>query len=458
MTMTNRSLIAILVVVQLASPLAIAQGNDTSDLAINVVSAEDLGCSDDGSLAGPGDLRVTVSVDGHQRLQTVKAQDQEAPEYAAFTVVEAVELPATIHVVIEEAEPGGFFGMGTSWETCDASPDASTTYEATWEGDQQEIVARGGGDRPAEAIVVLGPEAPDRPVLTEQATGTDQATLTWDTASADEITGHRLRWAPVGEVFHESGPEAGEHTVEDLCDNTPYTFQVLRDADPWHIASEPLEVTTQNKAPFAPVVLQADKTDGNLTVAWLMPTSHDLATIDLHAGTASTFQPDETTRLETYRGPFAFQPVEVTVTDPPQHVTHLRVTVTDTGGLSATSEAFAIGDEPTDPQSVPESEDAECPGAADRIGHTATLDEARPDEDGQPPAPPSDDTDPAEPTPQGPNTEDPFPPDGEAQPTQDGQRASDDSSDGIGVWIGLLAGIALTLAVVAIVLVLTGRA
>ncbi len=454
-TMRGSPLIAILLVLPVAVTALAAQGaTATSDLAINVVSAEDLGCTDD-TLAGPADLRVTVSVDGQARLQTVKAQDQDNPEYAAFTLIQAVELPATIQVVIQEAEPGGFLGTGTSWETCDAAPGASSTYEVTWEGDQRELVARGDGERAAEAIVVVGPEAPSRPALSEEATGTDQVTLAWEGGTHEAITGHRLRWAQVGDQLHEAGPSAGQHTVRDLCDNTAYTFQVVRDAEPWHIASDPLEVTTANQAPQAPIIVRANTTDGNLTVAWLLPTSHDLERLDLHAARTGTFQPDETTRLATYRGPLGFQPVETTVTDVPTEATHVRVVATDTGGLSATSEPFAIGGEARDPGTIPESEDAGCPGAADRINHSSPLTDSAPDELEQAPSATGRSVPIEEPEASQPTTQDPTPPGPQAQqPTEPAPQGL----SGVGVWIGLVAGMAIALAVVAIVLVLTGRA
>lgn len=443
--MRRRHLVTVLLISQLILPVALAQGDATGDLAINVVSAVDLGCSDD-TLAGQADLRVTVSVDGQEQLRTVKAQDQDTPEYAAFTLVEGIGRPATVTVVVEEAEPGGFLGTGTTWETCDASPGSGTNHELTWDGDLETVVIRGDGDRPVEVHLVLGPQAPDPPTLSEETVGTDRATLSWDADPTAEVTGHRLRWAPVGDELHAAGPEAGTHTVEGLCDNTPYTFQAIRDADPWHIGSQPLEIRTENRAPEAPVVLRADPGQANLTVAWLLPTSHDLAGLELHAGPNATFHPDGSTQVATFPGRLAFQPVEATVDDPPSTATHVRVVATDTGNLTAVSEAFAIGQEPRDPGTVPVSEDEGCPGAADRIGHTAAIGQAYPDDDGPSPSPPEDS--PTRPTPDQPSS---------PEPPGDGSEVTGGEAAGTSLWVGMIAGIAIALAMVAIVLVLTGR-
>lgn len=149
---------AVLLILVLFTPSLVgthvqAQDDSTHGFGVNVVQAWDRGCSNDGWLSGDADLRVTVLMDGEKVFQTVKAQDQSAPYYAAFSWISHLRPPLNVSIKVHEAEPGGWFGMGTSWKECDTSPGPEMAYEANWTGEQREIHVKGNASNATEVKV-----------------------------------------------------------------------------------------------------------------------------------------------------------------------------------------------------------------------------------------------------------------------------------------------------------------
>jgi hypothetical protein len=302
---------------------------------INVVSAGDHGCSPD-SFTSP-DLRVTVLVDGQQALRTAKAQDQDDPLYAQLATVAAPtpSSPVQVTIQVEEAEPSGFFFTGTNWLHCDTDPGPGTDYTLSWDGRPLTIVTKGDASNAAEATVVLGPGAPPVPQVTASDLQPTSATLSWDASSA----GHRVAWGNAGRVIATLPPGTASYTVTGLCDNTPYAVRVVRDVDPWHVGSADAPFTTANAAPQPPKVLSAKVDNGSLALRVGLPTSHDLAKLEVFGGPDASVPASGSPIVTDSHGPWFGS----WYGSAPGSAAYVRVRVTDTGGLSATSDAFQVG-------------------------------------------------------------------------------------------------------------------
>ncbi|MDX1611160.1 MAG: hypothetical protein R3185_02240 [Candidatus Thermoplasmatota archaeon] len=323
--------------------VGLAQNEGPSHLGINVVEAEDLGCSDD-TLAGQADLRVTVWVESVQVLQTPKAQDQDTPHYAALTVVEDVDPDAQIRVLVEEAEPGGFFGTGTDWESCDTGPEAGDAHVLTWDGTERTHRFQGESERAARVTLVLGPEPPALPQADVLAVEDHRANVAWDGAPDPGEASHRVRLHPVGTFLAEGPGGPGSTWLDGLCDNTAYRTYVEREHGRWHVQSQPVSFTTTNAPPAAPWIRGADLLEGNMTVRFETPTVHDLERLTFHARTANGTRHVLGEQPGMVVGP---QPVRITFPEVPAGITHVTLEALDTGGLTATSPAFPVNG--TDP-------------------------------------------------------------------------------------------------------------
>lgn len=308
-----------------------------TSFTINVVEARSLGCSPD-SWSSP-DLRVRVLVDGAVVGTTEKAQDRDEPIFG-FTVSASAQLPATIGIEVEEAEPGGFFGTGTTWIPCSVASGGATRATFSFDGAPSfAFTARGDGEQAAEATVVVGTAPPAVPTLTVANVDNDQVTLSWSTDATGRATADRVAVGTFGAVY---GTAAGTSaTISGLCDNVPLTFRLIRDATSWHVASADVTVTTTNLAPGAATVLNASR-DGN--VSFETPTTHDVARYEVHASASAPFTPTNATLRHTiapfvalsprqYAAGIAFRSSDA----------YVRIVTVDTAGASAASTSFAFG-------------------------------------------------------------------------------------------------------------------
>ena len=332
-----RVLLAALLLTPLLAVAATAAGPET--LFLNVVSARSLGCSPD-SFTQP-DLRVTVYVNGAVVLQTVEAQDESSPLFANLTSVQ-VALPAVVGVEVEEGEPGGFLGLGTSWVPCDAAPGDGARYNVTVEGATQRIVARGDGDNAAEAVVVVGRDAPAVPTLRLASATKDAATLAW---SGDaNATGHRVARPLYRGVLGEAGPGDATATFTGLCDNAVYAARVVRDQGPWSVTSRDLVFRTANVAPQPTRVLVAERAEGNVSnVSWESATTHDVRAFEVHMSSSPAFAPNASTlRATVTPGPGLTPRFEARAVSLRAGDAYVLVRTVDTGDLNATSDAVAF--------------------------------------------------------------------------------------------------------------------
>lgn len=336
MTLTAvRALVAALVLLPLVAPMASAA---PVSFTIDVVSARSLGCSPD-TFTSP-DLRVRVYVNGAEVFTTEKAQDQDSPLYGHAAVVSA-ELPVTIGVEVEEAEPGGFFGLGTSWVPCQTGPASATRGTFIYRGEAAlQAVVRGEGDKAAEALLVVGTAPPATPAVTVGATTPASVTLRWGADPTGRATGHRVALGLAGARV-DANVGANEATLTVPCDNYAYAFRVIREAAPWYVTSADVSATSANAAPQPATVLSATR-DGN--ASFESPTTHDIARYEVHASSSASFTPSSATLRHTISSPssaFAEQSaagIPFSASD-----THVRIRSVDTGGLSADSASFAIG-------------------------------------------------------------------------------------------------------------------
>jgi hypothetical protein len=323
---------AVALLAAVLSPLS-PEAGAASTVAINVVTAADHGCSPD-TWTSP-DLRVTVLVDGDQVLQTDKAQDESNPLYARLATLPAPSSPVQVSIQVEEAEPSGFLGLGTSWVPCDTDPGPGPTYTFSWDGGARTVVARGDAGNAAEATVVFGPGGPTEPKVAVDSEHGTLATVSWDAAPGLQ---HRLAWGSVGDVFATVPAGTSSHVMTGLCDDTGYVVRVVRDQEPWHAGSRDVPFRTANEAPSPPRILEARPVNGSIQLRVALPTSHDLARLRVFGADTSDVPFAGTPMLDDGSGPWSSWSGSV-----PDSPAYVRVVVTDRGGLLAASDAFRVG-------------------------------------------------------------------------------------------------------------------
>lgn len=328
---------ALLVLALVLAPLAIAPvaAQAPTTFFVNVVSARSLGCSPD-SFTAP-DLRVVVYVNDAPLFTTEKAQDVRQPLYANLARASAV-LPARITVEVQEAEPAGLFG--TSWVDCDVAQGAATRHTHTYAGGlADEVRAAGDGEKPAEAILVVGTQPPPAPVVTASTVGSTSATIVWDDTPA--ATGHALGANTSAPPAFTAAPDVRGATLSELCDNEPYTLRVVREAGAWRVAST-VSFRTQNVAPSAPRVLSAARQDGNATIEWEAQDLHDAARFEIlvGAGAEPTAVRATVSAQDASFTKFS-QVVALQAGD-----ANVRIRLVDEGNLSSASPSFPINATP----------------------------------------------------------------------------------------------------------------
>lgn len=363
-----RSWVALVVVLASAASAAAAP-------VVNVLSAASLGCSPD-SFTSP-DLRVTVTVEGATVLQTAKAQDDAQPLYAAVGALGRAP-PFEVTVVVEEAEPGGFLGLGTSWVLCDVWPGDGTAATFGYDGTTRAVTARGDGDRAALVDLVLGDGAPPAPRVSVTA-GATWANVTWDADPSAQASGHRLALGGVGRVLAPVAAEAGTVRVDGLCDNQGYALRMIRDAAPWAVASEDVTFTTPNVPPAKPDVLAVQDDGKNLTVRWSTTTHHDLAAVEVHAGATAGFVPGADTLRASQAAPAAAFDSSESAAPRRAGDAYVKVRIVDSGGLAAVSEARAVGTSASETRATSASSCAPRVGASAHVppsGDTTTGEDA----------------------------------------------------------------------------------
>lgn len=303
-------------------------------VTIDIVQAFDRGCSDDHGTTGAPDLRVSVTVNGEVVLRTAKAQGYTAP-LLAVSAQAPVAVGDRIGIQIEEAEPSGFLGTSTRWVKCDSAPGSQRIFEKPWDGTTTEFVARGDDADAAEAIVVVGRDAPAIPIIQVQATARS-ADITWDAGGQRQGLG----WDDFEQPFHDATSSAGDYQMENLCDGTTYLIRVVRWETPWVVAGR-AAIDTQNLPPGQPQVLAADRSDGGLTVSWWTPTVHDIQRFEIHAGPAGFSPGPGSLRQEISKLAGHHEETRDVATQAGD--AEVRIVSVDNGGLTATSPAFAMG-------------------------------------------------------------------------------------------------------------------
>lgn len=328
------ALLALLVLLPLAAPFAAAA---PTSFTINVVSAMSHGCSPD--VWTSPDLRVRVLVNGAPVATTGKADQQDEPVFAV-SIPASATLPVTIGIEAEEAEPAGFFGTSTEYLACTVGPGGATRAEFTYNGEEPLTrVLRGDDGRAAEVFVVVGRSPPPVPSVTATTT-TSSVTLSWAADPTGQATGHRVALGGVGAII-ESSVTGNTAVVTGLCDNTAYTYRVIRDTTTWHVSSADVTFTTKNSAPQAPAVLSTTRA-GN--VSFDSPTTHDVERYEIHASATRGFTPSDATLRKTVSPSFiASRQVDVTGVAFAASDAFVVVRVVDTGNLSADSMQVAIG-------------------------------------------------------------------------------------------------------------------
>lgn len=330
-TPSVRILLGALLLTATLAPLASAA---PASFTINVVSANETGCSPD-VFTSP-DLRVRVLVNGAAVAVTEKAQDRDAP-LLAFVVDAAAQLPAVVSFEVEEAEPAGLFG--TSWVACSVAPGGQTRANVTYRGEAALVTTlRGDGDKAAEVTVVIGTSAPSTPTLQVSQIGSAHVDVVWSADASGRATGHRVASGLIGPVLGSASGTASGARISGLCDNHAYTYRLVRDATDWHVASADVAFTTANVAPSAAKVLSATR-GGNVTFE--SATSHDIARFEVHAAGSASFAPTNAT-LRATLAPSAFARTDATGVALRASDTHVVIRSVDTGGLTAVSAAFAI--------------------------------------------------------------------------------------------------------------------
>lgn len=346
----NAASLALAMLLLLSAPalLSTAQAAPTA-FTINVVSARDLGCSPD-FWTSP-DLRVHVYVNDAPVYLSAEASEQKEPTFA-LTIPVNVQLPATISVEVEEGEPSGFFGV--RYEPCSVAAGGATRAHLTYKGESSlTFVTRGDDDRAAEVYLVVGTTPPPAPTVSASPAQTS-VTLQWAADGSGQATGHRVARGGVGALV-DAAMTGTSAVVGNLCDNSAYTFRVIRDTTTWHVSSADVQVRTLNAAPQPATVLSATR-EGN--VSFDSPTTHDVARYEIHASTGDSFTPSSATLRHTMSPSFIMsQRVEATGIAFAASDTHVRVRVVDTGDLHADSVSFAI-DGPT--RSAPSGFGAAC--------------------------------------------------------------------------------------------------
>lgn len=303
----------------------------------NLVDAVSLGCSPD-NFTSP-DLRVTVQLDGQVLFQEYARQTQHPLFARALTLPEGRS--GTLTVQVEEGEPGGFFGFGTTFIPCDAAPGHGDIFTTAWSGEARTILARGDSDRAAQVVLVVGPNMPPPAVVQVSAITPTQATVSWD--SVPGATGYSLAAVEFGGVIRPLAAAAGNTTLDGLCDGQAYSFRILRQAGDWNVGTPTVTFTTANLAPAAPRILAANRSGAALELAWEEATPHDVGRYDIHAGGDAGFVPSAGNRIATANavvrwreqsGTFAWN----------GSAGFVKVVAIDQGGLSAASPAFRLGD------------------------------------------------------------------------------------------------------------------
>ncbi len=303
-------------------------------VTIDIVQAFDRGCSDDHGTTGAPDLRVSVTVNGEVVLRTSKAQGYTAPLLAVSTQA-PVASGDRIGVQIEEAEPSGFLGTSTRWVKCDSAPGSQRIFEEPWDGTTTEFIARGDDADSAEAVVVVGRDAPTVPLISVQASART-ADISWDAGGQRQGLG----WDDFEQPFHDATSGPGSYRLENLCDGSTYLMRVVRWQTPWVVAGR-AAIDTDNLPPGQPQVLAADRVEGGLTVSWWTPTTHDIQRFEIHAGPAGFTPGPSTMRQEVSQ--VAGHQQETRDVSVQAGDAEVRIVSVDNGGLTATSPAFTIG-------------------------------------------------------------------------------------------------------------------
>jgi hypothetical protein len=322
----------------LASCLASVPSTEAAaGVTIDLVDAVSQGCSTD-TVTDP-DLRVTVRLDGAVVLQDA-ASDLEQPLYAHAVAVPTPDHAATLTVQVEEAEPGGFFGFGTSYIPCDVAAGAGDVFTTTWSGEARTLTLQGDAGNSAKVVVVLGPGAPAAPQVLVSGITAHGATVAWDSTTG--ATGHDLAPTRFGAPLRPLSAAAGTTALDGLCDGQPHEVRVVRHADPWSVASVDVRFTTLNDAPAPPRILSASLSGSTLSLAWEEPTAHDVTAYGIHAGADPGFSPTPANRVASDT-PFASWR-DQSGQFPWNGSGYVKVVATDAGGLSAASPAFHVGD------------------------------------------------------------------------------------------------------------------
>jgi hypothetical protein len=354
----------LLVLLLPALPAVQAQGQVSFSVA--VLSARNLGCSSDDDRGA--DLRIQVRLNGDLILFTPEATDQEAPVYGVRADATTV-LPARISVLVQEAEGPTPAFPGGSVYTCDVAQGEDLWFNGTYSGGAAErIVARGDGPLAAEVVLVVGTGAPASPQAAVLGVTASSATLQWTRAQgAAAVAGLRVARGAVGENLSILPVDTTSATLTGLCDNHAYAVRVVRDTPPWTLSSADATFTTSNVPPLAARVLRAETAGANLTVAWESRTLHDVGRYEVHVGPDAGFAPT----ADTMRGTLAGSKTEARSGLTVPHRAgdgFVRIRTVDSVGLSAISEAFAVGGPAAAPTS-PAPTDActaitvEAPGA-----------------------------------------------------------------------------------------------
>ena len=325
---------AVAVVTMWAPPAQAAEGP-----AVNVLRAYDHGCSPD-SLTPP-DLRVQVFVDSKLVLETQKAGQTRLPLYADIARTQA----GLVRVRVQEAEPGGFFLLGTEWRTCDVQPGQGEEATFPWDGSFLRLDQRGDGPNAARVVLTLGPAPPPPPRVQVRGVDAHAATVAWDGAAGAEA--HHVAWDTPGGWLAMRGGGEGSYSIQGLCDAMTYHVRVLRYQDGWLVPSEVQQFQTRDVAPARPVVTRvAQLTPERLEVRWTLPETHDAQRVEVYVGNPP-FHPSAWSKVhsEQYRvsssGRAAFAS---------GGGSHAAVLLIDQGGHSSSSEPVAVGEQVRPPR------------------------------------------------------------------------------------------------------------
>lgn len=323
-------LIALLAVAALPTPSVAHAGGG---VVLNLLTGASHGCSPD-QVTSP-DLAARVWRGGSVIGETYKAQDSSASDWFAIFHLTDASVGQQVAIELREAEPGGFFLLGTSWLPCDVNPGPGAWLNVTLGGGAFSATGDGAAAASVSGHSGTGPH-PSVGALTVADRTKTAITFTWTVDAADPADASQ-RLLVSGRPDVAVGNSERRATVSGLAEGEAYSVRLVRERAPWTAGTPPGIFYTLPPSP----TLRATAVEGGADVH-VDTRSLNAREAEVHVGPNATFTPDASTRKATVA--FLAREADARVRDLAAGVpVHVRAVVVDQqGGRSDPSDAVLV--------------------------------------------------------------------------------------------------------------------